>query len=72
LLWNGRRQNLDRYQNGRAIFQPQSRRSRQAWRRVLVTCCPYCIDAFEESRLGLNYEDTIEVKDITEIIQEVI
>jgi Fe-S oxidoreductase len=39
---------------------------------VLVTCCPYCIDAFEESRLGLNYEDTIEVKDITEIIQEVI
>lgn len=39
---------------------------------VLVTSCPYCIDAFEDSRLGLNYEETIEVKDITEIIQEVI
>lgn len=39
---------------------------------VLVTCCPYCIDAFEESRSGLNYEDVIEVKDITEILQEVI
>ena len=39
---------------------------------VLVTSCPYCIDAFEDSRLGLNYEDAIEVKDITEIIQEVI
>ena len=39
---------------------------------VLVTTCPYCIDALEDSRLGLNYEDVIEVQDITEILQEVI
>lgn len=39
---------------------------------VLVTACPYCIDAFEDSRSGLNYEDVIEIKDITEILQEVI
>jgi len=39
---------------------------------VLVTACPYCIDALEESRSGLNYEDKILVKDITEILQEVI
>ena len=39
---------------------------------VLVTSCPYCIDALEESRLGLGYEDIIEVKDITEILHEVI
>jgi Fe-S oxidoreductase len=39
---------------------------------VLATSCPYCIDALEESRSGLNYEDVIQVKDITEIIQEVI
>ncbi len=39
---------------------------------LLVTCCPYCITAFEDSRLGLNYEDAIQVKDIVEIVQEVI
>ena len=39
---------------------------------VLVTSCPYCITNFEESRLTLEYEDVLEVKDITEIIQDVI
>ena len=39
---------------------------------VLVTACPYCIIALEDSRLGLGYEDKIQVKDITEILQEVI
>ncbi|KMY68091.1 Fe-S oxidoreductase [Desulfocarbo indianensis] len=40
--------------------------------QVLVTACPYCITNFEDSRLNLDLENTIEVKDITEIIQEVI
>lgn len=39
---------------------------------VLVTACPYCITNFEESRLNLEVEAVIEVKDITEILQEVI
>lgn len=39
---------------------------------VLVTACPYCITALEDSRLGLEHEDDILVKDITEILQEVI
>ncbi len=39
---------------------------------TLVTCCPYCITNFEESRLNLEYDDVLEIKDITEIIQEVI
>ncbi len=39
---------------------------------VLVTSCPYCITNFEESRLALNCEEAIEVKDITEVFQEVI
>ena len=39
---------------------------------VLVTSCPYCITNFEDSRLALNHSDAIEVKDITEILQEVI
>ncbi len=39
---------------------------------VLVTSCPYCITNFEDSRLNLENGDSIEVKDITEILQEVI
>ncbi len=40
--------------------------------QVLATSCPYCITNFEESRLNLEYEETIEVKDITEIINEML
>jgi len=39
---------------------------------VLVTSCPYCISNFEDSRLTLDVTENIEIKDITEIIQEVI
>jgi Fe-S oxidoreductase len=37
---------------------------------VLVTSCPYCISNFEEGKLSLDDEDALEVKDITEIIQD--
>jgi Fe-S oxidoreductase len=37
---------------------------------VLATTCPYCITNFEESRLGMDGDDVLEVKDITEIIDE--
>ena len=39
---------------------------------VLATACPYCITNFEETRLSLDEGDAVEIKDITEIIQEVI
>jgi Fe-S oxidoreductase len=39
---------------------------------VLATSCPYCITHFEESRLSLAEDQALEIKDITEIIQEVI
>jgi Fe-S oxidoreductase len=39
---------------------------------VLVTCCPYCIANFEDSRLTMDYDEVLEIKDITEIIGEVI
>src|SRR4030042_1968235 len=39
---------------------------------ILATFCPYCITMFEDSRLTLEVTEKIEVKDITEIIQEVI
>ena len=38
----------------------------------LVTACPYCITNFEESRLNLEYDEVIAIKDITEIIQDVL
>ncbi len=38
----------------------------------LVTSCPYCIVNFEDSRLGLENSEILQIKDITEIIQEVI
>jgi Fe-S oxidoreductase len=39
---------------------------------VLVTSCPYCITNFEDSRLNREDSEVIEIKDITEILQEVI
>ena len=42
---------------------------------VLVTSCPYCITHFEDSKLTLEDSDDsdgLEIKDVTEIIQEVI
>jgi len=38
----------------------------------IVTACPYCVTMFEDSRAVLNYDDKITVKDITEILNEVI
>lgn len=37
---------------------------------VLVTCCPYCITNFEDSRLIVEGGEALQIKDITEIIQE--
>ncbi|HYA40286.1 MAG TPA: (Fe-S)-binding protein, partial [Syntrophobacteraceae bacterium] len=39
--------------------------------QVLATACPYCITNFEDSRLNRDDSDVIEIKDITEIISEV-
>ncbi|OIP89421.1 MAG: Fe-S oxidoreductase [Syntrophobacterales bacterium CG_4_8_14_3_um_filter_58_8] len=39
---------------------------------VLVTACPYCITNFEDSRLNRENSEVIQIKDITEIVQEVI
>ena len=39
---------------------------------VLATSCPYCITQFEDTRLTLKDTEIIQIKDITEILQEVI
>ncbi len=46
--------------------------AKDAEAEVLATCCPYCITNFEESRLNLEYDGIIEIRDIAEIINEVI
>jgi Fe-S oxidoreductase len=38
---------------------------------ILVTSCPYCITNFTDSSLDLD-EGTLQIMDITEIIQAVI
>ncbi|MBC2705435.1 (Fe-S)-binding protein [Desulfobacula sp.] len=48
------------------------KQAKETGAQVLATACPYCITNFEESRLNLEYEDVLEVKDITEIISEMI
>jgi len=37
---------------------------------VLATSCPYCILNFEDSKLGMDANGAIEIKDITEIVLE--
>jgi Fe-S oxidoreductase len=46
--------------------------AREVGAEVLVTSCPYCISNFEESRLNLEDDATLEVKELTEVIQAVI
>lgn len=38
--------------------------------QVLVTACPYCITNFEDSRLNVKDGESIEVRDITEVIRD--
>ena len=38
--------------------------------QVLATACPYCITNFEDSRLGLKDEGSLEIKDILEIVHD--
>jgi len=40
--------------------------------QVLATSCPYCITNFEESSLSLEPDDVLEIKDITEIISDIL
>jgi Fe-S oxidoreductase len=44
----------------------------EAGAEVLATSCPYCITQFEDSRLPLKYSEVIQIRDITEILREVI
>lgn len=48
------------------------RQAHETGAQVLATSCPYCITNFEESRLNLSFEAVIEVRDITEIISDLL
>ena len=38
----------------------------------LVTCCPYCITMLEDSRITLGLDEKIQIKDLSEVVAEVI
>jgi Fe-S oxidoreductase len=40
--------------------------------RTLVTACPYCITNFEDSRMNRDDSEAIEIKEITEVLQDVL
>jgi Fe-S oxidoreductase len=50
--------------------------ARDVGAEVLVTCCPYCISNFEESRLSLLLdedlpeEEALQIRDLTEVVLE--
>lgn len=46
--------------------------AREVGAEVLATSCPYCITQFEDSRLTQKDSESTQIKDITEILQEVI
>ncbi len=48
------------------------RQAVDAGAEILVTSCPYCITNFTDSSLDLDESEALQIKDITEIIQEVI
>ena len=54
------------------VFIERTEEALETGADIIATACPYCISMFEDSRLTLEVEDEIEIKDITEIIHEVI
>jgi Fe-S oxidoreductase len=48
------------------------KQAKETGAQILATSCPYCITNFEESRLNLEYENVLEIKDITEIVSKMI
>jgi Fe-S oxidoreductase len=40
--------------------------------KELVTTCPYCVTNFEDARVNMNFDNVIEIKDLTEVLQELI
>ena len=59
-------------QKGERFSELRLAQAMEVGAEVLVTACPYCITMFEDSRLTLDLTERIEVKDITEIIHEVL
>jgi Fe-S oxidoreductase len=39
---------------------------------ILAVACPYCMCNFKDSLLSMGKEDVLEIRDISELVQEVI
>jgi len=57
---------------GERLSELRLRQAIETGARELVTVCPYCITNFEDSRLYMDQGEALVIKDITEIICEVI
>jgi Fe-S oxidoreductase len=59
-------------QKGERFSDIRLEQVREVGAEVLVTACPYCITMFEDSRLTMELKDELEIKDITEVVYEVL
>jgi Fe-S oxidoreductase len=59
-------------QKGERFCDLRVEQSMEVGADVLATTCPYCITMLEDSRVTMGVDEKIEVKDITEIVQELI
>jgi len=57
--------------NGERFSDLRLEQALEVGAEVLVTSCPYCLTNFEDSKLNLADSEVMEIKDLTEIIQEV-
>jgi Fe-S oxidoreductase len=44
--------------------------TREVGAQVLVTSCPYCITNFEDAKLSLEDGEALQIKDVTELVEE--
>ena len=44
----------------------------EAGAEVLAICCPYCMLNFDDTLLGMRKNEALDIKDISEIVSEVV
>ena len=63
---------MDGNQKGGKISNLRVEEALEVKADILVTCCPYCITNLVDSVVDIDKGDVLEIKDISELIQEVI
>jgi len=58
-------------QKGQRFSDLRMEQALQVGAEELATCCPYCITMFEDSRINMGLEDKIRVRELTEIVNDI-